>query len=62
MKPNEVTTQSCKIYPTTDQASKYFCAGNVEALDLYVVIYSEDKEHINIYCVLFLDEARIKGF
>ena len=52
MKPNEVTTQSCKIYPSTDQASKYFCAGKVEALDLYV-IYSEDKEHINIYCVLF---------
>ncbi|KAL2581728.1 hypothetical protein AAZV13_15G200600 [Glycine max] len=26
MKPNEVTTQSCKIYPSTDQASKYFCA------------------------------------
>ena len=62
MKPNEVTTQSCKIYPSTDQASKYFCAGKVEALDLYV-IYSEDKEHINIYCVLFLgflDEAVLK--
>ncbi|KAL5141434.1 Protein HAPLESS 2 [Glycine soja] len=62
MKPNEVTTQSRKIYPSTDQASKYFCAGKVEALDLYV-IYSEDKEHINIYCVLFLgflDEAVLK--
>ncbi|RZB91160.1 Protein HAPLESS 2 [Glycine soja] len=62
MKPNEVTTQSCKIYPSTDQASKYFCAGKVEALDLYV-IYSEDKEHINIYCVLFLgflDEVVLK--
>ncbi|KAH1226014.1 Protein HAPLESS 2 [Glycine max] len=54
-KPNEVTTQSCKIYPSTDQASKYFCAGKVEALDLYVVIYSEDKEHINIYCPVLKD-------
>uniref|UniRef100_I1L1Z9 Generative cell specific-1/HAP2 domain-containing protein n=1 Tax=Glycine max TaxID=3847 RepID=I1L1Z9_SOYBN len=30
MKPNEVTTQSCKIYPSTDQASKYFCAAECQ--------------------------------
>ncbi|KAG4386328.1 hypothetical protein GLYMA_11G026100v4 [Glycine max] len=33
MKPNEVTTQSCKIYPTTDQASKYFCAAVLKDSD-----------------------------
>ncbi|KHN07934.1 hypothetical protein glysoja_045436 [Glycine soja] len=33
MKPNEVTTQSCKIYPSTDQASKYFCAAVLKDSD-----------------------------
>ncbi|XP_027364323.1 protein HAPLESS 2-like [Abrus precatorius] len=33
MKPNEITTQSFKIYPNTDQASKYFCAAILKDSD-----------------------------
>ncbi|TKY70911.1 HAPLESS 2 [Spatholobus suberectus] len=33
MKPNEITTRSFKIYPNTDQASKYFCAAILKDSD-----------------------------
>ncbi|RDX98683.1 Protein HAPLESS 2, partial [Mucuna pruriens] len=33
MKPNEITTRSFKIYPSTDQASKYFCAAILKDSD-----------------------------
>ncbi|XP_027362592.1 protein HAPLESS 2 [Abrus precatorius] len=33
MKPNQITTQSFKIYPNTDQASKYFCAAILKDSD-----------------------------
>lgn len=33
MKPNEVTTRSFKIYPNTDQASKYSCAAILKDSD-----------------------------
>lgn len=29
MKPKEVVTRSFKLYPTTDQAAKYVCAGMI---------------------------------
>ncbi|XP_019422547.1 PREDICTED: protein HAPLESS 2 isoform X2 [Lupinus angustifolius] len=33
MKPNEITTRAFKIYPNTDQASKYFCAAILKDSD-----------------------------
>ncbi|PNY09252.1 hypothetical protein L195_g005798 [Trifolium pratense] len=33
MKPNEITTRSFKIYPSTDQASKYSCAAILKDSD-----------------------------
>ncbi|XP_061337271.1 protein HAPLESS 2 [Gastrolobium bilobum] len=33
MKPNEITSRSFKIYPNTDQASKYFCAAILKDSD-----------------------------
>jgi hypothetical protein len=31
MKPKEITNRSFKLYPTTDQAAKYVCAGMINA-------------------------------
>ncbi|XP_028767528.1 protein HAPLESS 2 [Neltuma alba] len=33
MKPNEITTRSFKIFPTTNQAAKYFCAAILKDSD-----------------------------
>ncbi|QCD91634.1 Generative cell specific-1 [Vigna unguiculata] len=33
MKPNEITTRSFKLYPSNDQASKYFCAAILKDSD-----------------------------
>lgn len=31
MKPNEITSRSFKLYPTTDQAAKYVCSGEINS-------------------------------
>lgn len=31
MKPSEETTRSFKLYPATDQAAKYVCAGKIDS-------------------------------
>lgn len=62
MKPNEITTRSFKLYPSNDQASKYFCAGKVVAQDGYVAFCSEDKKLNDIHFVSFSGAFWIKPY
>lgn len=47
MKPDEVTTRSFKLYPTTDQAAKYACAGTFSLTSTaFWEGYSAEKEEL----------------
>lgn len=48
MKPNELADRSFKLYPTTDQAAKYVCAGKFSWGPLqfsFVIMITKVAEH-----------------